>query len=1048
MVREVGRGGMAVVFLAHDLRHDRDVALKVLRPELAATLGPDRFLQEIRLAAGLAHPNILPLHDSGEADGCLYYVMPFVTGESLRDRLEAEGQLPLVDALRIAREVADALEAAHRAGVVHRDIKPENILLLAGHAVVSDFGIARAISAAGSQRKHHSGGSRFETGHGMAVGTPDYMSPEQAAGSAAAPIDGRSDIYSLGCVLFEMLTGEPPAALTPPEGPSAGPLRPRDRLAELVAIRPSVPAEVASVVARMLAPLPADRFDSAADLMDALAQPSGVWTPRSLAARRRRRAGFGAVVVALVALAVILLPKVFGAGLDRSLYLVASFEHRGAAAPALLDGDKCELLLHSAFTRWEGVTVIGQPLVNDSRARDDFQPSTLERALATAREYRSGWLVWGQVWQFEDSNVVRAGLYDVRRGRAVREVTVKVALDLSDADVKFTQLADSLLLGVAGQPALRSGTISTRNLPAFQAYADGHAALARWELELAAKAFTRALVADPQFPQAALWLAQVQQWAGRPAGAWRRPAALAAEAGERLGPQERLMAAGIVSLADRHFQEACSAYHQMVARDSTDYVGWYGLGECRIRDSLVIRDPESPSGWSFRASYGAAANAYARALRLVPSTHVALGDTAFWRLSRLLFTDRSAFRQGHAVARDTIRFGAFPSLEHDTLSFIPYPLDEVLYDPRRFPATNAEAVQHNQTALRAVSEAWLDAFPASPTVLETHALALETSGAVQSAGSPQRSALDAVREARRLTRDSVQAVRLAVAEARLLLKLGDYRGTRAIIDSLLLAVQDLTPPLAALLVGPALLVGRVNIAAALAPIGFRDSVMEFDVREGAAVMTPAWSLLAYSSMGGPADSIIALRRRVLNAIDNYVVPARRDAVRAGTLNVAAVQAFPTMGISDRHRPSAELTYLLATQTAFARGDKAAVRAALDSAWIPRRAWRAWTLTIDGTFLEASLYAGVGDTAASVRVLDAALNAPLNLDTYTLAWITLPSSLVRAMILRARLAAATEDRPMAARWASAVVDLWSNADAEFRPVVDSMRALMDSHRPRE
>ena len=201
MVREVGRGGMAVVFLAHDLRHDRDVALKVLRPELAATLGPDRFLQEIRLAAGLAHPNILPLHDSGEADGCLYYVMPFVTGESLRDRLEAEGQLPLVDALRIAREVADALEAAHRAGVVHRDIKPENILLLAGHAVVSDFGIARAISAAGSQRMHDSGGSRFETGHGMAVGTPDYMSPEQAAGSAAAPIDGRSDIYSLGCVL-------------------------------------------------------------------------------------------------------------------------------------------------------------------------------------------------------------------------------------------------------------------------------------------------------------------------------------------------------------------------------------------------------------------------------------------------------------------------------------------------------------------------------------------------------------------------------------------------------------------------------------------------------------------------------------------------------------------------------------------------------------------------------------------------------------------------------------------------------------------------------
>jgi len=213
--REVGRGGMAVVYLAHDLRHDRDVALKVLRPELAATLGPERFLREILLAAGLAHPHILPLYDSGDAGGCLFYAMPFVTGESLRDRLERDGQLPVAEALTIAREVADALDHAHRAGIVHRDIKPENILLQAGHAVVSDFGIARAISAAGARRV---------TATGMTVGTPDYMSPEQQAGSV--PVDGRSDIYSLGCVLFEMLGGRPPVAVTPPEGPGAGPARP------------------------------------------------------------------------------------------------------------------------------------------------------------------------------------------------------------------------------------------------------------------------------------------------------------------------------------------------------------------------------------------------------------------------------------------------------------------------------------------------------------------------------------------------------------------------------------------------------------------------------------------------------------------------------------------------------------------------------------------------------------------------------------------------------------------------------------------------------
>src|SRR5919109_5656336 len=196
---ELGRGGMATVYLAQDRKHHRPVAIKVLKPELAAALGPQRFLREIEIAAGLTHPHILPLHDSGEADGFLYYVMPYIEGESLRDRLNREKQLPLDDATRIAREVASALAYAHSRGVVHRDIKPENILLVAGQAVVSDFGIARGISAAGGERL---------TATGVSVGTPVYMSPEQAAGGE--PLDGRSDIYSLGCVLYEMLAGEPP----------------------------------------------------------------------------------------------------------------------------------------------------------------------------------------------------------------------------------------------------------------------------------------------------------------------------------------------------------------------------------------------------------------------------------------------------------------------------------------------------------------------------------------------------------------------------------------------------------------------------------------------------------------------------------------------------------------------------------------------------------------------------------------------------------------------------------------------------------------------
>jgi serine/threonine-protein kinase len=255
--RELGQGGMAVVYLAEDRRHRRQVAVKVLRAELAGVLGPERFLREIETVARLRHPHILPLYDSGEADGFLFYVMPLVEGESLRDRLRREKQLPLDDALRIAREVADALSYAHAHGVVHRDVKPENILLESGHAVVADFGIARAVSAAGSERL---------TETGLSLGTPTYMSPEQAAGSD--DLDGRSDLYSLGCVLYEMLAGDPPFT-----GPTAAQVIQQHITVEprsITQLRPAVPAAVAEAISRALAKTPADRFNPVGQFADAL----------------------------------------------------------------------------------------------------------------------------------------------------------------------------------------------------------------------------------------------------------------------------------------------------------------------------------------------------------------------------------------------------------------------------------------------------------------------------------------------------------------------------------------------------------------------------------------------------------------------------------------------------------------------------------------------------------------------------------------------------------------------------------------------------------
>ena len=295
--RELGRGGMATVFLADDLKHHRSVAIKVLHSELAAALGSERFLREIEIAARLQHPHILPLYDSGAAAGLLYYVMPYVEGESLRDRLAREKQLSQEDALRIATEVAGALAYAHSHGIVHRDIKPENIMLSGGTAVVADFGIARAVSAAGDA------GHLTQTG--TVMGTPAYMSPEQATGSE--DIDGRSDQYSLACVVYEMLVGEPPFT-----GSTAQAIIARhslDMVSPPSIVRATIPDAVEGAILRALSKLPADRYATTALFAEALNTPSAATGAHRRAtlerAGRRPRRLWWSVPVAAVVVAVV-----------------------------------------------------------------------------------------------------------------------------------------------------------------------------------------------------------------------------------------------------------------------------------------------------------------------------------------------------------------------------------------------------------------------------------------------------------------------------------------------------------------------------------------------------------------------------------------------------------------------------------------------------------------------------------------------------------------------------------------------------------------------
>ncbi len=602
--RELGRGGMGVVFLATDSALDRRVAIKVVHPELAAHDSiTRRFLAEARTIARLRHPNIVAVHAAGSANGLLYYVMDEVAGESLRQRLAREGCLPPKDAARIVSDLAAALHAAGRAGVVHRDVKPENVLLddSSGRALLADFGIARAVAVEAS-------GS--STGQGIAVGTPVYMSPEQAAGEE---IDTRSDLYALGVVAYEMLAGHPPFQgahrVVVSKHIAERPV-PLDRL------RPEAPTELADAVMRALEKQPADRWQTGEEFQQAVSGERQTPAPKRRA--RRRLMSLAGAAIVLLAATVALGRRSPGppSGVNpRHSILIMPFDNlrEELSVDWLRDGSVSMLGLN--LSQWNDLTVVDHERLHDLFAKHNLKVGDdvgLDMARRIAREAGVWTVVLGDFTPAGDSLHLTARVFDVASGKRVDVARVD-ARAADDVRPLFDELA-AKLLDLSGAPnEIRIGLAraTTQSLQAFRSYLSGVEHLNRWDLAGAQRDLERAIALDSTFGLAYYKLALTRGWVGGTDDSLaHRAIRRATTFSSSLPPHERSVINAFRAFVQGENSEARALYEQLLARDANDADAWYGLGDAWFHDTAGV---DQAPAWT------QAIRAFKRALALDPN---------------------------------------------------------------------------------------------------------------------------------------------------------------------------------------------------------------------------------------------------------------------------------------------------------------------------------------------------------------------------------------------------------------------------------------------
>jgi len=572
---------MATVYLAEDLRHGRRVAVKVLHPEFASLVGRSRFQREIAIEARLQHPSIVPLFDSGGDDAVLYYVMPYVEGESLADRLDRERQLPLEEALRVARDVGEALTYAHERDIVHRDVKPANILLTGERALVTDFGVARALSEAGGDRI---------TSSGLAVGTPAYMSPEQAA--ARDPVDRRTDVYSLGCVVFEMLAGEPPFT-----GATAQAVLARHRLERppsLSVVRPELAPGVRPAVEKSLAKAPADRWQTVAEFVAALEAAAASPEPPTQPAARRRPWRVGAAVagvLVIAGLAGIVVPGLMVPGVDDAKIVVFPLQERGDTSVSGAGVEVASLIV-SELEMAESLKVFDAWTNLTPAQRRDPMLVLAEDVARIAHGLRARYALEGWVVRTGDTARVSVRLLDVRGDSLLPQVTqagLFGAHFVSDLGLR----AVSNLLSRFLQPGRRTDpALQDRNPAAVVAAVLGDLDYREARFDAAIEHYRRALELDSAMVLAAVKGASAANWSHRPDRALAL-ARLGVRLSQRAPAKWRHFAVGLLAYLEDDPDSAAAAYHRAIALDSAWTEAWMALGEVHYHFVLGGWNPDS-----------------------------------------------------------------------------------------------------------------------------------------------------------------------------------------------------------------------------------------------------------------------------------------------------------------------------------------------------------------------------------------------------------------------------------------------------------------------